>query len=213
MNTKIIKEAFIFCWPIALGGCLEFFSNGMGRVMLERLDNNVEFGYYTVGNQFATYISLFTTALFTTFNPDIYQCASQNNYRKLVKIFFILLFAQLLVVSLFIVLAPYLVNVLTAGRYILSVQYAQILALSQVFMIMLYFINDVTIAYGYPKIVLYTKIVAGVCSIFILNTLIIKYEYIGASIGQSIIYLFYIVVNLLLFIFVYKRRYTEFYGN
>lgn len=196
IEFSIIRDVLKFCWPIALAGCLEFFSHGMGRVMVERLGDNVEYGYYIVGNQFATYISLVTTALFTAFNPDIYESAAKGNKRKLMKIFGILFSVETIVVLLFIILAPHIVSILTAGRYVMSVKYAQILAVSQIFTLVFYYINDVTIAYGRTKIVMWTKLIVGVLSIVILQNMIANGAYVGAAWGQTVIYILYSVINL-----------------
>lgn len=211
INKQILFESLNFCWPIALAGCLEFFSHGLGRVMLERVGNDIEYGYYSVGNQFSIYMNLITTALFMAFNPDIYENTVQGNNGKLLKILTILLVVESITVFLFILLAPYIINLLTAGRYVFSVRYAQILSLSQIFILIFNYINDVTIAYGYTKIIMWTKIIVGLLSIMILQFLINKYSYIGAAWGQSIIYIFYIIINLgLLFTMKYKRSNVNF---
>lgn len=145
------------------------------------------------------------------FNPDIYENTVQGNNGKLLKILTILLVVESITVFLFILLAPYIINLLTAGRYVFSVRYAQILSLSQIFILIFNYINDVTIAYGYTKIIMWTKIIVGLLSIMILQFLINKYSYIGAAWGQSIIYIFYIIINLgLLFTMKYKRSNVNF---
>lgn len=206
IDWGIISSALRFCWPIAFAGCLEFFSNGLGRVLIERLNDNVEYGYYSVGNQFATYLNLITAALFTTFNPDIYECASKRNISKLYKLFFILVSVEIFVVLLFVVFAPFIVDILTAGRYIMSVKYAQILAISQIFTIIFYYINDVTIAFGYPKVVLYTKMLVGIISIFLLNFLVSHFQYLGAAWGQSTIFILNSLVNISIILFMFIRK-------
>lgn len=206
IEFSIIGDALKFCWPIALAGCLEFFSHGLGRVMLERLGDNVEYGYYSVGNQFATYISLVTTALFTAFNPDIYESAAKGSKKKLLKIFGILLSVETITVLLFILLAPYIISILTAGRYVMSIKYAQILAISQIFTLVFYYINDVTIAFGHTRIVMWTKLIVGVLSVIILLNIIERNAYVGAAWGQTLIYLLYSVVNLGLLVIMLKIK-------
>lgn len=197
---KINKELFIsilkFCWPLALAGSLEFFINGYSRVLLERLGDNQEYGYYIVGNQFATYISIFTMALFTAFNPDIYENASKKNMTKLYKIALILVSIEILTVLMFIVLAPFVIDILTAGKYIHSVQYARIISLSQIFLILFYFVNDLTIALGYSKVILYTKIIASVISLFLIAYIIRNWSFYGAAYGQTVIYGLFVIINI-----------------
>ena len=205
INISIIADALRFCWPIALAGALEFFSNGLGRVLLERLNDNIEYGYYSVGNQFSIYMNFITVALFTAFNPDIYECAVHDERSKLFQIFMVIFLVEAIVVLLFIAFAPFIVSVLTAGCYVQSVRYARILVISQLFISAYMFINDVTIAYGHSRKVLYTRLSVAVIAFFVLAYLVNRYRYTGAAWGQSIIYLIYILVNLILVMNILKR--------
>jgi len=58
-NWSTFRDILIFCWPIALAGVLEFFTGGFGRLFLERIGNNVEFGYYIDTNIVKMLISRF----------------------------------------------------------------------------------------------------------------------------------------------------------
>lgn len=205
INYRIIWEALKFCWPIALAGALEFFSNGLGRVLLERLNDNVEYGYYSVGNQFSIYMNFITVALFTAFNPDIYECAVHDDRHKLLQIFSLVFVVEAVLIILFIIFAPYIVNVLTAGCYDQSVKYARVLVVSQLFIMSYMFLNDVTIAYGRSRTVLYTRLTVAVIAFFVLSYLVAKYRYMGAAWGQSLVYLIYLTVNLVLFMNVFKK--------
>lgn len=205
INCRIIWDALKFCWPIALAGALEFFSNGFGRVLLERLNDNIEYGYYSVGNQFSIYMNFITVALFTTFNPDIYECAVHDDRHKLLQIFSVIFVVEAVLVILFIIFAPYIVNILTAGCYDQSVKYARILVVSQLCIMSYMFLNDVTIAYGHSRIVLYTRIIVAVIAFFVLTCLVDNHRYVGAAWGQSIVYLIYLIVNLILFMNVFKK--------
>ena len=196
INFSLIADALKFCWPLVIAGCLEFFSNGIGGVILERQGNTEEYGFYMVGNQFSLYVGLATAALFSTFNPDIYESASNGNRRKLLKILAILFLVEVLLVFLFELFAPYIIDILTAGRYLSSVPYAKVLVISNIFVMVFYYMNDITIALGYSKIMMWTKLFAGIIAIIVLSTLIGKYQYFGAAWGQSLIYVIYILVNL-----------------
>ena len=136
----------------------------------------------------------------------IIQYHFSNYHKKLYKLFFILVSVEIFVVLLFVVFAPFIVDILTAGRYIMSVKYAQILAISQIFTIIFYYINDVTIAFGYPKVVLYTKMLVGIISIFLLNFLVSHFQYLGAAWGQSTIFILNSLVNISIILFMFIRK-------
>lgn len=197
-DYTVFKDMIRFCWPLAIAGCLEFFTGGYNKVLLERIGNNAEYGIYIVGAQIAAYINVFTIALFSTFYSDIYECSAKKNWRKLYKIFGMLATFQVAVVGLFILLAPFIIDILTAGRYTMSVGYAQIIAVSQIFVLLFYIVNDVTIALGYSKLILTTKIIASVLSVIFISIIVYKWEYNGAAYGQIITYFTFFMINFLL---------------
>lgn len=199
-NSKLARKLFIFCWPLALAGCLEFFTDGYSRVLLERVGNTDEYGIYCVGNQFAKYINIFTMTLYSTFNPDLYESVAKHNKKKLFKVCSVILGAEIIVVLLYILLAPFVIDILTAGRYVESVRYSQILAVAQVFVVGFYLMNDITVAVGFSKIILFTKIIASVISIFILGFVVNKWEFYGAAYGQILMFIVFIFINFACFV-------------
>ena len=204
LDGKLVKQILIFCWPLALAGCLEFFTDGYSRVLVERVGNNEEYGIYCVGNQFAKYINIFTMTLYSTFNPDLYESVANHNKKKLLKVCGVIFGAEIVVVLVYIILAPFVIDILTAGRYVESVHYSQILAVAQIFVIGFYLMNDITIAAGFSKVVLSTKIIA--VSIFILGYIVSKWEFYGAAYGQILMFIVFIFVNFVCFIWKIKYK-------
>lgn len=210
LNRELIKKLFIFCWPLAFAGCLEFFTDGYSRILLERVGNNDEYGIYCVGNQFAKYINIFTMTLYSTFNPDLYESVANHNKKKLFKVCGVILGTEIIVVLLYVLLAPFAIDILTAGRYVESVSYSQILAFAQIFVVGFYLMNDVTVAAGFSKVVLSTKIIASTISIFILGYVVNKWEFYGAAYGQILIFMVFILIN---FVYVIRKIKKQiFYG-
>ena len=197
-DSRPFNDIVIFCIPLVFAGLLEFFTSGFTRVFLERVGDNQEYGYYNVGFSFANYIGIFTTALFASFSPDLYKYVAQKNYRKIIQISIYVVLIQVFVVLLFILISPIAIDLLTAGRYVKSIGYARIISLSHIFIIMFYLINDITIAMGKTKMVLYTKIVSSIISVFVTMVIINKYGYIGGAIVLSINMLIYFTVNIIL---------------
>ena len=124
------KKIIIFCIPLTLAAMLTFFTGGYDRVLLERIGNVNELGYYVVGIQIAQYIYVFQTSIGSTFQPDLFQAIIQKDSKKLTKVITMLIGSTAFVVFIFILLAPIIIDLLTAGRYNESVKYAQIAALS-----------------------------------------------------------------------------------
>lgn len=192
------KEMVKFCLPLTIAAMLGFFSNGYDRVFLERLGNNTELGYYSVGVSMAAYISVFQSAIGNTFQPDLFQAIAQRNRKQLAKVVVLLVGSTACIVAVFIVAAPLVVKILTAGRYMMSVKYTQIVALSTLTSAMYYTVSQITIALGKSKITLATKIITTLVSIMMFSILINHYSYMGAAWGLVFSFLVSLAVNLLL---------------
>lgn len=196
------KQSFMdmvkFCLPLTIAAMLGFFSNGYDRVFLERLGNNTELGYYSVGVSMAAYISVFQSAIGNTFQPDLFQAIAQRNRNRLAKVVLLLVGSTACIVVVFIVAAPLVVKILTAGRYMMSVKYTQIVALSTLTSAMYYTVSQITIALGKSKIALATKIITTLVSVMMFSVLINHYSYMGAAWGLVLSFLVSLVINLLL---------------
>lgn len=175
---------------------LGFFSNGFDRVCLERLGNNTELGYYVVGVQMAAYISVFQTAIGNTFQPDLFQAIVERNKSKLMKVVALLVGSTACIVAVYIFAAPLVVRLLTAGRYMMSVKYTQIIALSTLTSAMYYAMSQITIAMGKSYITLLNKIFTMVCSVVMFSFLIAKYQFVGAAWGMVLSFLISLIGNV-----------------
>ena len=204
-NFKLFRKVLIFCLPLTIAAMLGFFSKGYDRVFLERLGNVNEFGYYVVGFQMAAYLSVFGTAIGATFQPDIFESVVKRNFVKTAKIVGVVWFITTIIVIVFIVLAPFLVNILTAGRYILSTRYTQIIALSSITSMMYYSISQITIALGKTKITLYNKILGSILTVWMFSALISRYQFIGAAWGTVLSFVISFLGNILL-LFIFKTK-------
>lgn len=197
LDLKIVKEVFHFCWPLAIAGMLGFFNAGFDKVLLERLGNLSELGYYSVGVQIAGYLTIFSNAVNSTFQPDIYECYAKKNFRKLILYIGIIVGSITVCASLYIVLAPFIIDLLTAGRYVYSAHYSQIIALSTITAAIYYSSSQISIAMGYTKLLMWVKIVGGALSAISFILLIRYFQFEGAAIGNVISYLLYFIINIL----------------
>ena len=192
------KKMFVFCLPLASGAMLGYFFNGFDRTCLESVGNIEEYSNYVVGFQIASYLSVFSSAVSMTFQSDIYEFIEKKDKRNLYRVFAIQLLVILFIVLLFIVLSPFLIYLLTAGRYVGAIPYARILAISTFTSALFYNINCVTISVGFPKIYLYTTII-GCFFMIILVPLFVSFEsFKGVAFVMSFSYLILFVVNIVL---------------
>lgn len=191
---KILK----FCFPLTLAAMLGFFSSGYDRVYLEQLGNVEELGYYTVGIQIALYINVFQSAIGSTFKPDLFEAVVKNNKAKLIKVILLLFGSILLIALVFIVLCPFIIDILTAGRYLESTPYAQIGALSVVTSMLYYIVSEITIAKGYTYVSLINNTLGALLCILLFYVLINNFQFIGAAWGLVGAYIVKLIGNLVL---------------
>lgn len=204
-DKRIVKEVFRFCWPLIIAGMLSFFNTGFDKVLLERLGNLSELGYYSVAVQIAGYLTIFSNAVNSTFQPDIYECYSKKNYKKLILYIGIIVGSITVCASIYIVLAPYIIGLLTAGRYIYSAHYSQIIALSTISSAIYYSSSQVSIAMGYTKLLMWVKILGSILSAMTFIVLIQYFQFEGAAIGNVISYFLYFAINIFA-LWIFKRK-------
>lgn len=205
IDKKIVKEVFHFCWPLAIAGMLSFFNAGFDKVLLERLGDLSELGYYSVGVQIAGYLTIFSNAVNSTFQPDIYECYSKRNFKKLTLYIGIIIGSIAVCASIYIALAPYIIGLLTAGRYVYSAHYSQIIALSTITAAIYYSSSQISIAMGYTKLLMWVKILGGALSAVSFILLIRYFQFEGAAIGNVVSYLLYFLINILA-LWIFKRK-------
>ena len=196
IDCSIFIDILSFGWPLVLASMINFVSSGLDKVLLEKVVDIDSLGYYSVGCQMAAYLSLISTALKATFQPDYYKAISQKNIKRVIILTLGIVGLMLLVVAVFICLAPILVDILTAGRYVKSTIICQILALSTVTSSLYFQLSLFTYGVGLPKITLINKIIGGLLS-FVLLYYFIKYAGVmGAAWGTVISYLIYSVTTV-----------------
>lgn len=204
-HAKELLPILKFCWPLALGAALGYFSNGYDKTVLESLGDVNEFGYYCVGISIASYLGVFTSSISATFQPDTYEAIIKDERAKLVKVVCTRLGLTLLVVICFILFSPLVVKLLTAGKYMDAVPYARIAALIPITSSLYYIINDYSIARGKPHFFLVTTIIGSVAIIKLMPIFISHYSYEGGAIMNVVSFLILSIINVLLLLFSKSR--------
>lgn len=183
-DKVILKDSLKFGMPLTISALFWYFANGVDRALLEPLGDNRMLGIYSVAISIAAYMQILFTTLSSTFEPDIYQAMSQKNTKRTMMIILVIVSIVAIGNLLFIVCAPILVKLLTAGRYVNSVPFVQILALSNIVMACYYMIVKLLIGYGYVKAELGVRILGALFAFVTFKALIYKFEFYGAAWGQ-----------------------------
>ena len=195
-----------FCWPLALSATLGYFTTGFDKTYLESIGNNTTYGYYIVGASIAMYLNTFSTAIGNTFTPDLYQSVIQKNWSGYAKFIMLDIGLIILIVLLFIILAPYIIDILTAGRYLESTPFAKILALSTITSSIYYIINNYSITTNRPKLYLYTSISGSVMIVTLMPVMVNNFDYYGGAWMSVLSFASFSIINLALIYFSFLWR-------
>lgn len=204
-NAEVAKESLKFCWPLVVASMLTFFSTGYDKVFLERTGDVIALGIYSVGFSMANYLHIFSNSINDTFQPDIYENIVKRNFPRCAKIVVVKLLLMSAVVGLFILFAPFLVKILTAGRYVSATPFTRILSIASITSMMYYSMSQVTVALGYTSITLINKILGSVLSILSFSILIPAYGAYGAAWGGVLSFLYFFLGNVIMVFIKYKR--------
>jgi O-antigen/teichoic acid export membrane protein len=196
-----------FCLPLSLAAMLDFFVSGIDKVLLERMNDINELGFYIVGFQIAGYLGFFSSSIDDTFQPDLYKSVIERKKKDFLKIVFLKLILITSIALIFVIIAPFIIDLLTAGRYIPSTKYSRIIALSAISKSLYYAVSVVTIALGYTYISLFNRIISSFVSFFLITYLIGLWGFIGAS--WSIVFMYVLMAMINTFILIILNKYKK----
>ena len=190
------RKVLTFCLPLAAGAALGYFFNGYDRTYLEGVGDVTEYGYYIVGAQIAGYLTVLSTAVTSTFQPDIYEAIAKNDRRALWRSCIMQIGLIAVTVAVFIIFCPLIIKLLTAGRYVDSTIYARIVSVSVVTSAIYYVINNYTIAKGYPRIYLYTTLIGSAATVAAYPPVVGRFGFVGGAVMVGMSFVMLAAVNL-----------------
>lgn len=205
-DWRMIKPALKFCFPIMLSGVLSFFFIGIDRPMLAKLDDNYMLGLYNVGIQISSYLAIFGTVLLQTFDPDLYKYTSLGQHRKVLLLVIGITVACALPNMLFMTMSKPLIGLLTAGRYVESSSFANILCIKNITTTFAYIMSGVLIGYGYSGYELINRVLGAICAFVIYQALISNFGFYGAAWGQGVTWLAMGLISCCCLMIIRKRK-------
>jgi len=206
LDFSVIKEAFLFGWPLSLSAILWYFLSGVDRAMLEKLNDSYTFGFYNVGIQIAGFFAMFYAAIAQTFEPDIYKAIAENKKRKLAKIIGGVVALNALLNILFIIFAPLIIGLLTHNRYTDASGFSQILALKNITTSFYYAVIAVIIGYGFTKSELLIRIIGAFMCALMFKLLIGQFGFYGAAWGQVLSFIIMTAISGCYLYYLYRRK-------
>lgn len=205
-TLREFRSVFVFCLPLAASAMLGFFTSGFSTNYLESLGNSTEYGYYIVGASIGGYLTVFGTAIGNAFQPDLYESVINRRWRKYVFVLGAQISGTLLIVLAFIVLAPYIISLLTAGLYVSSTPYAQIIALSALTSMIYYLVNDFSIVTNHPNLYLYTSLLGSAFIVLAMPRAVDAYGYYGGAWMSVFSFIAFAIINVILLLFVHRQK-------
>ncbi len=205
IDRKKVGTALKYTVPLIIGSYAYYPIGNIDRIFLERLGNIKEFGYYTIGLTIAGFVGTFFTALYQSFEPDLYKFISQKKYKKYF-LFISLYLACLGVITLsFLLLSDPVVSFLTSGRYTHASSYANIFIIGIFLMAAGDLFEQLFTAFGATKYAMWRNILMGIFCIVSYYLMIRYFQFRGANITRVFASLFYILTGAVLLYF-YKTR-------
>ncbi len=194
------RPIFVFCLPLALSAMLGYFTNGFSTTYLESIGNSNEYGIYIVGSSIASHLTVFSTAINNTFQPDLFESITKRQWHRYAKFCTLQLGLIVVTIIVFIILAPYIISILTARRYIDSTPYAQIISISALTSSIYYLINNFSIATDHPKLYLYTSILGSIFIVASMPYAVNRWSFYGGAWMTVFSFLAFAVINFILLI-------------
>ena len=207
-DKKIFLDALKFCWPLILAAASGYFLRGFDRALLVNLNDNVQLGLYNVAISISAYLAIFQTSINNTFQPDIFEAVAKNNKKKLITIIGGINLLNLIPIIIFIAFAPFIIKILTAGRFTDAYVYARILALNNISMTLAYTMTGIFIAKGYTFLSMTSEVIGAILSIAMFKILINKFNFFGAAWGQVLSYILIFIIGIIVY-FIYKNFFNK----
>lgn len=208
-EKEIFRQIFLYGYPLVLAAMLSYFSHGYDKVLLERGGNIETLGYYSVACSMAAYITVFSNALKSTFQPDMYKAIAQKSVRRSVAVGGLVVLAVGLIVAVFIIFCPWLIKILTAGRYVQSTQMCRIVSFSVLTSTLYYQISQFTYGTGHSKLTLINKIIGTAINIALITFLVRNFGAVGAAWSTVLGFLVFAIGNLILLFIVRKKLFLD----
>ena len=197
INKTDFFELIKFCWPLALGATLGYFLGGFDKTYLESLKDTTTYGIYNVGAQMAAYIGIFASSISTTFQPDVYEAIMKDWKKRLVRVYALQLLMILGVVLVYVAICPFVIKILTAGRYVEATPFTRIICFSTLASAIYYNINGYTIGKGFPKVYTITSVIGSVLVMIAMPIMVKRFGFYGAAYMTSVSFIIMAIVNII----------------
>ncbi|QPH39933.1 lipopolysaccharide biosynthesis protein [Pedobacter endophyticus] len=195
IHWSVLKKAYKIILPLFPASFLLLPLGNFDNIVLERLNQSAEMGLYNIGKGIASYVYIALFPFYQTFEPNIYKNVVQGNFRSL-KVTGGALIALIIVSVIgFWIVSPYIIDYLTAGKYLAAVHYANILALTSGLMIIFSFFDAIINALQETKKHLYINSIIAVICVATYSVFGLYFKQVGVAVATIITYCLLILLQ------------------
>ena len=184
IDLRVLKEGLLFGFPLTVSALFWYFLTGVDKALLMEIGDTRTYGTYIVAGQIAGYVAIFYSAINTIVEPDIYKAIADKQVLKLRNLMLGTLCAVGAINLLYVALAPRVIGILTANRYVESADFSRILALQNITMAAYYLIVKLFVGYGFLKEELAVRIIGAGIAFVMFVVLVDRFGFYGAAWGQ-----------------------------
>ncbi|WP_104484433.1 oligosaccharide flippase family protein [Acinetobacter indicus] len=207
IDTKELKSALSFSWPLIFGGLASWGLNVMDRLFLRHFSTYTELGIYSITMSVALVVTIFAGIFNTIWSPMVYKWISEDkfDYKKIDNI----LDCVVAIIYFFIVLTSLFAWIIP---YFLPQQYSDIQYLITVCLLgpLLYTLSEITgIGIAVVKRTKFSMLCAIVAmlSSAILNYLLVpKFGAAGAAISTAIAFLIFFILRTIISALIWRKK-------
>lgn len=206
VNLSEIRKALKFCTPLIIGNYLYFPVSNLDRLLLERLDNTKEFGYYNIGLTIAGYVGTFFVTLYMAFEPDFYKLTSERKSHEYVRLALLYIIILAIVALFAILFSSSVVAYLTSNRYLEATKYVNIMIISLYFYSIGDMFQQLYNSLNSTNLSLLRNALMAVFGIVVYSVLITRMEFIGAAWARVVLFILYFMIGLAIFGFKFRKK-------
>lgn len=208
-RIKILKAALTFSLPIIPAIIIAWVLNLSDRVFIERYFSLFEVGVYSLGYKIASIVLVLSSSFFLAFTPMFFKLANsanqilaKNKISRFNTIYIILTLLVAFIISLF---SKEIVIFFLDKKYLLSIKYIPILALSYVFSSATSITSQFFQQSKKMKGNLYISLLAAILNVILNFALIFPFGATGAAIATLLS-----MLSLFIISYIYTKKHCYF---
>ncbi len=201
IDWGIIRKALKLTTPLVISVLLLVPIQSFDIILLEKLNKVNDFAMYSIANSLVGYFIIVPTAILMVIEPDIFELTGLKMKKKLVLIFIGFCLGILLFASVYFYFSDFLVNYLTAGKYIGAQEFIGPFLIVRCLEPIIYFLSFILMKLQLTTLTMFNVILLLLLSLFIYPYSIEIYGFLGAIYSKVFIFSLWALIIMLEILF------------